>query len=287
MKKKALSLALALVMCLGLMPTAAFAANADLPDWYFLFAIFKNVDADGKDKDGKAVHVTYSMSQDEIDAARNSARQFETYMNQVGVMRAHVDVVEIDTTLTELHNRNSGASSVGAAQAAPLLKEKVDLDRYDHVTCIVSLNINTGYLGLSGDAFENGTGHACIDTKNRAYCLKNFSSAEADWPPSTYIHEFMHFMEVMGKKWGVTFDLHRIQSEYYPEISQSDNKNRKSCYNDIILNRVKGNAETGTGVYPAAWQYPPHVLRTMTEWTVPSGDTSSGSWARRPRLAAI
>ena len=51
MKKKIVSLLLALAMCLGLMPDAASAAEASLPDWYFLFAIFKNVDAycdDGK-----------------------------------------------------------------------------------------------------------------------------------------------------------------------------------------------------------------------------------------------
>lgn len=69
MKKKFISILLALVMCLSLLPVAASAAAEPLPDWYFLFAVFKNVDADGKDKDGKAVHVTYSMSQDEVNAA--------------------------------------------------------------------------------------------------------------------------------------------------------------------------------------------------------------------------
>ena len=67
MKKKLVSLLLALALCLGLMPvTASAAENQALPDWYFLFAIFKNIDADGKDRNGKAVHVTYSMSQDEV-----------------------------------------------------------------------------------------------------------------------------------------------------------------------------------------------------------------------------
>ena len=49
MKKKFVSLLLVLVMCLGLLPVTASAAEANLPDWYFLFAIFKNVDADGKE----------------------------------------------------------------------------------------------------------------------------------------------------------------------------------------------------------------------------------------------
>ena len=64
MKKRLLSILLVLVMWLGLLLTSTFAAESDLPDWYFLFAIFKNVDADGKDKNGKAVHVKYSMPQD-------------------------------------------------------------------------------------------------------------------------------------------------------------------------------------------------------------------------------
>ena len=30
------------------------------------------------------------------------AQDFEEYMNQVGVMRAHVDVMEVDTTISQL-----------------------------------------------------------------------------------------------------------------------------------------------------------------------------------------
>ena len=279
MKKKFVSLLLALVMCLGLLPASASAAEENLPDWYFLFAVFKNIDADCKDKDGKIVRAKYTMTREEVDAARNSARQFEAYMDQVGVMRAHVDVVEIDATLTELDIPKSGASGIGSAQAAPLLEEKVDLDRYDHVTCIASLNVSTGYLGMSGGSYENGAGNACINTKNQAFCLKNFSSPEADMPPGTYLHEFMHFMEIMSRKWGASFNLHRIQSDIYPGVSQGGAANRRACYDDIILDRVKGNAETGTGVHPAAWQYPPHVLRTMTEWNVRSGVTGIGEFA--------
>ena len=43
-----------------------------------------------------------------------------------------------------------------------------------------------------------------------------------------------------------------------------------------MLNQARGTA--GTGVAPATWQYPPHVLRTMTELTVPSGVTAIGGW---------
>ena len=46
MKKRLLSILLTLCMVLALLPVTVQAAEPDLPDWYFLFAIFKNVDAD-------------------------------------------------------------------------------------------------------------------------------------------------------------------------------------------------------------------------------------------------
>ena len=81
--KKFLSLALALTLCLGLLPATASAASSNLPDWYFLVAIFKNVDADCKDLDGKPTHAKYSMPQDEIDFVKEEVQDFEAYMNQV------------------------------------------------------------------------------------------------------------------------------------------------------------------------------------------------------------
>ena len=53
LKQKLLSLFLTLAMYLRLLPGAALAAETkSLPDWYFLFAIFKSVDADCGGKDG-------------------------------------------------------------------------------------------------------------------------------------------------------------------------------------------------------------------------------------------
>ena len=269
MKKKLFPLLLALVMCLGLLPVTASAAETSLPDWYFLFAIFKNVDADGKDKDGNDTHVTYTMSQDEVDTARDYAREFEAYMNQLGVMRAHVDVTEIETTVTELHE-----SYLSAEIAAPLLEEKVRLDRYDHVTCFISLdNLTTSYLGITGAAFENGAGHSCINFINRESCLKSKTIETNPWVPGVPVHEFLHFMERMNKKWGKEFELHDIMHNFYELV----NGEYEECYTDLILNRAKGNA--GTGVDPIVWQYPPHVLRTMTELNIPSGVTGIGTWA--------
>ncbi|MCI9156417.1 MAG: leucine-rich repeat protein [Lawsonibacter sp.] len=273
MKKRIFSALLALVMCLGLLPvTASAAEEKSLPDWYFLFAIFKNVDADGKDKNGKAVHVKYSMSQDEVDVIRDFAQAFETYMNQVGVMRAHVDVVEIDETLRELQESTLG-SFCGSKQATPLLKSKVDLDKYDHVTCFVTFEMSLGYGGVTGNEFENGTGHSCINFYNREQILNLW--ADYSWKPGYPVHEYLHFMERLNKKWGEEFGLHDVMNNFYERVDGEF----EACYTDLILNQAKGTA--GTGVHPAVWQYPPHVMRTMTELNVPSSVISVGDGAFR------
>ena len=64
MKKRLLSILLLLALCLSLLPTAALAAEREaLPDWYFLFAVFKNLDADVKDGNGKTQHATCTRGQ--------------------------------------------------------------------------------------------------------------------------------------------------------------------------------------------------------------------------------
>ena len=267
MKKKILSFALALTMCLGLLPRTAFADESNPPDWYFLFAIFKNVDADCLDADKVTRHAKYAMTQDEVEVARSYAKEFEMYMNQLGVMRAHVDVVEIDTPITELQESDSG-SYLGSKQAASLLDSKVDLDQYDHVTCIVSLNVHTGYGGITGSEFENATGQSCINFVNRDWCLSVWAVGVYPWAPGYPVHEYLHFMERMNKRWGRDFDLHIIMENFYERV----NNEYEECYTDIILNRAKGTA--GTGVIPEAWQYPPRLIRTMRETvhevTIPS-----------------
>lgn len=272
MKKRLLSILLTLAICLSLAPAEAAAAEENLPDWYFLFAIFKNVDADCRDADGKMQRAIYTMTQDEIDMIREHAKGFEKFMNQVGVMRAHVEVVEIDETLTELEDYSDGGY-LSTKQSAPLLKGVADLNRYDHITCVASLNVNTSYLGRGGSSYESGAGHAGFNLKNREYCLNVLSRTEEKFPPSAYVHELLHFMERTTQKWGGEFGLHDIRINHY----SPDDDNGRECYTDIILNRARGSA--GTGVHPAAWKYSPHTLRTMTELRVPSNVAGIGTSA--------
>ena len=270
MRKKLISLLLALVMCLELLPLPAAAAETNLPDWYFLFAIFKNVDADCDDGKGTVTHTKFTMSQEEIDLVKEKFQSFEEYMNGVGVMRAHMYLVEIDTPVTELKGSGLG-SYLGPKQAAPLLEANgVDLDRYDHVSCFISLNVATKYGALTNTGgFENGTGHSCHNIRNIEFAQYDHKPS---FPGTACVHEFIHFLEQMSKKWGKEFDFHAIGDEFYTEGEYI----WRECYTDIILNQVNGDAGLGTGVAPAVWQYPPHVLRTMTELTIPSGVTSIG-----------
>lgn len=277
MAKKTLSTLLALVLCLSLLPGTALAAEQDLPDWYFLFAIFKNVDAECADGNGNTVHTTYTMSQEELDFLREDARLIQEFLDSVGVMRAHMDVVEIDETVTELEETSLG-SQISTEQAAPLLAKKVDLDRYDHVTCAVCLNVDTAYLGLGGSSFENGTGHTCMNFENLK-TMEVLTQREGVFLASGLVHEFLHFMERMNRKWGAEFGLHDIRINHY--TPDPDQDCGRTCYTDIFLNRARGDA--GTGVYPAVWQYPPRVLRTMTELTVPAGVTAIGPYAFQNR----
>ena len=87
-------------------------------------------------------------------------------MNQVGVMRAHVDIVEIDTAITEL-DENSMGSWLSSGKAESLLKGKVDLNQYDHVFCIISLNdLHTSYLGADRRRiFERHRPYMCQSQK--------------------------------------------------------------------------------------------------------------------------
>lgn len=199
MKKRLMSTLLALgmtlILCLGLAAPAS--AGQALPDWYFLFAIIKNVDAGCDNGNGATTHAKYTMTQYEIDIARSQIEVFEKYMNQLGVMRAHVDVVELDATITELtkgsYQGSSLGSYLGAGQAAPLLKARgINLDNYDHVTCIASLNVDTkGYLGVTGAGFENGTGQSFINLRNQAYVQRGLSSNNN--LKIAYVHEVLHF----------------------------------------------------------------------------------------------
>ena len=281
MKKNIVSLLLALVMCLGLLPVTASAAEANLPDWYFLFAIFKNVDADCDDGKGMVTHTKFTMSQEEIDLVKDKLQSFEEYMNDVGVMRAHMHLVEIDTPVTELEESELG-SYLGPKQAAPLLEANgVDLDYYDHVSCFISLNVSTEYGAITNTSgFENDTGHSCHN-------LRNIEFAQYDHKPSfpgtACVHEFIHFLEQMSKKWGKEFDFHAIGDELYTEGEYI----WRECYTDIILNQVNSDAGLGTGVAPAVWQYSPHVLRTMTELNVPSSVTSVGNFQHYTGLTSV
>lgn len=278
MKKRLLSILLALCMMLALLPERTAQAADSLKDWYFLFAIFKSVDADCYDGKGSMTHTTYTMTREELNIARKHAQAFESYMNRLGVMRAHAEIVEIDETVTELGD-GEGGSWLDPAHAAPFLEGKVDLDRYDHVFCTINLNVSTDYLGGTDARYENGTGNSCINFQSRTFLLDRFDSDLTLYPTVTYVHEFLHFVEYLDKKWGDAFNLHEITINLYHCVNDGNYDDYDECYTDIILNRVNANEISGTGAAPAVWQYPPRELRTARELIVPAGVTGIGDMA--------
>lgn len=249
MRKRAAALLLALALCLGPLPGGASAAERELPEWRFLFAAFKNVDADYH-QNGEAKHTTYTMTQEELNFIREDARYLEDFLNQVGVMRAHVDVVEIDETITELADYKTSGGWLSVKESAPLLaKSKIDLDLYDHVFCIVSLNTTMGYYGLTGGTYENGAGHSSVHMKNRDNCVNSLPHAINR--AGVYVHEFLHFTQELTQRYGTEFDLHGIEHKFY----NTDHDGGKEYHTDIMLNRAVGDA--GTGVHPAVWSHSP------------------------------
>ena len=78
MRKKLISLLLALVMCLELLPLPAAAAETNLPDWYFLFAIFKNVDADCDDGKGTVTHTKLPCHRKKLISSRKNSNHLRS-----------------------------------------------------------------------------------------------------------------------------------------------------------------------------------------------------------------
>ena len=274
MKKKWLAALLAAVLTVSLLPGTARAAEPELPEWNFLFAVFTEVDADVDDGYGAIRHITYSMPQEEIDLIMEYGVRFLTYMYRVGVMDAHVYFTVIDTPVTQLQPSNPNYGSyLGSELAGPILEARgIDLDQYDHIACVANLQVNTAYLGLTGTPFENGTGQSFI---NNAYYARPSFTIPADnvFPEAAYVHEFLHFMEQWSAKWGAKFDIHAIRTDYYTP----DEDDGKECYTDIIHDRARG--EAGTGVPSAAWQCTPGMFRNVQNFTVPDGVTAIGDYA--------
>lgn len=285
---------LSLVMIVGLLLIEAPISNAAQttpPDWYFLVVIVKNTDIP-YEENGVSKHYKETMTMDEMNMIRRRAIEAITYMTEVGVMQAHIDIVEIDEPITKLASTPTADGKetwwVGPDDIQPLLDGKnLQTTQYDHVYgCIKLLNLPDAllmekeqplYVGLGGLTFENGTSYSLI--------RNNFNEREfnfADWDPTgLYVHEFLHFIEQQGRKWGFEFDEHKIGDMYEKQGRKYSTSEKldawKNLYTDILLNRADG--EYGTGVAPFIWNYSPRVLRNTTELVIPDGVTTLGDYA--------
>ncbi len=247
------------------LPAQAWAENSKLtefklPDWHFLVAIFKQIDAP-YEHNGETKYEKNTLTQAEIDLIRLRSNQFEEYMNSLGVMNAHVDVIEISIPVTSLTPYAKGPW-VAKDDAFPILeKAKIDLTMYDHVTGMAKFDSYiTQYAGRTKGGTGIGTGYSFHNVTHH-YSHKDPNNW---WPVQVFVHEFLHVMEKLSRAWGIIIDEHKIYESYEP------NKDHwKACCTDIILNRAKG--EGGTGVPRFVWDYPPTVLRKIQTLNVPDG----------------
>ena len=266
MKRKILSTFLCLCMVLTLLPVTALAEETNLPDWYFLF-IFAPVDAD-YEEDGTAKHLTTAISSGERETLEQMVAIFGEVMTKSGIITPHIETLTLSKPITHLSPTTYGMYPNIGDIAADLENCQIDLDRYDHITVYARMDgIPRSYGGLTSPrTFDNGTTYSFIPADH---------VLERDWsqtplhPGYELVHEFLHTMEF---KVGNSFDLHAIEEEIGPAYQPDELY--EACLLDIIRNCVQG--EHGSGVHPAAWQYPPHVMRTMTELTIPSSVTSIG-----------
>jgi len=287
---KLATLMLSLAMVVGLLSITTLTARAAQtvpPDWYFLVVIVKNTDIP-YEENGVSKHYTESMTIDEINMIRRRAAEAGAYMTKLGVMQAHVDIVEIDEPITTLTatNLQDGHETwwVGPDGIQSLLDGKnLQTNQYDHVFgCIKLLNLPDAllvgkgqpiqeYVGLTGETFENGTGYSLIRN-----CFNAGEFNFSDWDSTgLYVHEFLHFIEQQGRRWGFEFDEHKTGNMYEDQGRKYSTPEKldawKNLYTDILLNRADG--EYGTGVAPFIWNYSPRALRNTTELIIPEGMT--------------
>lgn len=222
MKQKLLSLVLALVMCLGLLPVTALAAGSTPPDWNFL-VLFVPMDAD-YEEDGATKHVKTSISEENVNTLVSHLVEFESVMKESGVMTPHFTKYSMLTPITKLSATNVGPYP-SLADIAAYLKDysnNIDLDAYDHVFVLGRLdNVNRSYGGITPlETFDNGMTYSFIPAD---YLLRDWGSTPKR-PAYVLVHEFLHTMEMAC---GYSFDLHAIEADIVPGY-QSDEK-YKAC----------------------------------------------------------
>jgi len=255
-------------MMLTLLPGTARAAQQTPAAWRFLFVILKQNDITYRNTSGKTQRETYSMTPEEVKAIRYACNNFKTYMtkNAGNLVKPVITIVEIDKPITKLSTTAiSGAEGkddnlwLPWYDCLPLIRSKVDISKYDHVTAFANLNtIRTpGYWGLTGSGFPQRTGYSFINTQNRDYCLSSFKASNP-FPSSVIVHEFLHF----AHSWSTerTGQAPTVNNHDAPKYGYDDS-NHSKFYADLINKRVLDANGSLAGIDPAAWANPPVSVR--------------------------
>lgn len=226
--------------------------------WNFLIAIFKNNSIVYETANGESGTETNSMGTDEISAITFAAEQFKQYLQeQAGdLIRPTVDIVVIDIPITSLTSTGNGLW-LSEKDAFSIIKQKVNISKYDHVTAFANLNtIKTSYFGLGG-VHADDIGYSFINTQSRSYCLIAFNPGTSwAWPAGVIVHEFLHFMETWSRMNDKKVLVSADDSDKFGYYT-----NHKSFYNDIIHDKIQNADGSNIGIVKDIWEYPPHIAK--------------------------
>ena len=235
----------------------ALNAPAEGTVWKFLFVILPNNNFTAKNTAGETVHDTHVMDQEELDIITNAIHAFETDMPVIsqGKVQPQVDMMIIDTPITNLSTCSSGPW-FSHEDAYAILKDRVNLDNYDHVTVIGDLrSLKLGYWGLGGTWFKNGTGYTFIKAADT-----NLWAMRDRWAPEVFVHELLHFASNWAELRGYKVPVHLHSSEQYG-YKETNETGEKDWLVDFVNNAVPAGNGTYAGIPADVWTMPPRHYR--------------------------
>ena len=225
--------------------------------WKFLFVIRPNNTFTAMDTAGETVHDTHVMDQEELDIITNAIQKFKEDLPVVskGKVQPQVDMMIVDTPITNL-STTSGDFWFSHDDAYTILKGKVNLDNYDHVTVIGDLrSLKLGYWGLGGTWFDNGTGYTFIKAADT-----NLWAMRDRWAPEVFVHELLHFVSNWAQMRGYEVPVHLHSSEQYG-YKESSTTGEKDWLVDFLNNEVPVGNGAYAGVPVEIWTVPPRSFR--------------------------
>ncbi len=234
--------------------------NTEDNTWKFLTVIAPSTSIDTYDKElGKNISLHYKMSDEEVRILKKDMETFEADMVNItgGLAKAEVDVVVCDKNLDKYTKPDGNGYYINANEAYEYCVENnISLDGYDHLFIIVNLpSLPVDYFGLGGMYTKNNIGYAFIRFYGEDTINWTYDDPEA-WPPSVYVHEFLHYIESYSHDLG--FEIGSIHDA--EKFGYKDVHGWREFYSDFMTKNVVYNGKK-LGVEPIVWNAAPHKLK--------------------------